>query len=643
MMTRTVRTLALALIALPATLAGQLDSKAYPQYTKLFAVDTVGHPVFSQLSPSGRWVAMAINRGEGSAIFLGRVGTKELVRVTDDGHDDGVPLWFPSGDRLAFISDRPDRDGVKNRYGMVIDIDPSSGRPRSAPRQVTLDSASIVQPTPDGQWLAVSTAGNPNVLELVPAAGGTARTLVAPAVGRAVHMGFTPDGQAVTYLVRRPRNDFTIERVALNPPGAKPDTLMKSPVAAYLLGADQRFVVLDPTGDSARIQPMKRLDGTLVGSIPLAPRMNDAYKTADGRGYMVTLDTGGGHGIAVTAAGGSGQGRTISMPKLNTYPVGWLADGSAVVSVGDPNSGHAVKMSAVHVTPVDGGASRTFPLKDAVFTPHIGVLGNELVYAALVAQPGDTSRKPALMAIDLRTGLVRTVSSNLAPRQILSTAGFVGMPRDRAAWAERVGQEVSVYSERPGERPQLLHTFQLPFPTPDGIYVNGQRLLWADARGDSTAIMITDNPTAAPRLLAMFPGADKDLTGGAWSHDGKRLAITKRTDDRSTLYLYDVPVGAAAPKPRVIQLEGAVFETGWLPGDEALVAEGLFKPSKEAVVRISASTGMVTILNREDPRQLSEAFAVSPDGKRIAYSFEGGGTGTIIYRTDFTTLIPRGP
>jgi Tol biopolymer transport system component len=640
------RWLVVALALLPATLSGQLDPKTYPHYTKLFSVDTVGWVQFAQLSPNERWIAMVVRRGEGSALFLGRMGTKELVRVTDDGHRDDQALWFPAGNRLAFVSDRPDRDGVKNFYGMVIDIDASTGRPQGAPRQVTLDSVSQVQPTPDGKSLAVATAGNPNAIELVPATGGTARILT-KLTGRGSHLGFTPDGKAVTYSVFRPRNDVTIERVAMSPAGTKPDTLVKSRLSVRLFPADQRFAVLDDRGDGERYRPMQRLDGTLVDSLHVHPRMRGLYKAADGRGYMVALDTGGGRAIAVVSTTGGGAPRTISPPAANTYPVGWLSDGSALVAVGDRYNGAGrEKLSLVDVIPVSGGPTRTFQLKDAGMSPYVGVLGNELTYSAFGTPPGDTARRLMLMAIDLRTGSVRTVSSNLGPRFVISTAGTeVGTPRGRIAWAERVGQEIHIFSEQPGGAPQLLHSFPVPFRTPGGLYVHGDRMLWGDPRGDTTAIMTVDNATSEPRVLALLPSRLDDVSGVAWSYDGQRLALTTSVGGRSTLFVYDVPIGRAAAAPRVIQLAGQVFEIGWLPGNEVLVAgaSGLVKGGRQSILRISASTGMVTVLNRDDPNQLDGAYAVSPDGKSIAYGFAGSATGTIIYRSDFTSLIPKEP
>jgi Tol biopolymer transport system component len=133
----------------------------------------------------------------------------------------------------------------------------------------------------------------------------------------------------------------------------------------------------------------------------------------------------------------------------------------------------------------------------------------------------------------------------------------------------------------------------------------------------------------------------KDISGAAWSYDGQRLAITKSVDGRATLFVYDVPVGSPAGPPRVMQLDGDVFEIGWLPGNETLVAGGLLKQGKQSILRISAATGMMTLLNRDDAHQLTGAYAVSSDGKTIAYGFAGSETGTVVYRSDFTALIPR--
>ena len=87
------------------------------------------------------------------------------------------------------------------------------------------------------------------------------------------------------------------------------------------------------------------------------------------------------------------------------------------------------------------------------------------------------------------------------------------------------------------------------------------------------------------------------------------------------------------------------MEISWLPGNEVLVAgaSGLVKGGRQSILRISASTGMVMVLDRDDPNQLDGAYAVSPDGKATAYGIAGSAVGTIIYRSDFTSRIPKEP
>ena len=95
---------AVALIVAQAS--GQQARTIEPQLTRLFGSDSMemSSPV---LSPDGRWIVFATYEAQKGNLWVVSAAGGAPVPLTTGAHSDNNPVFFPSGDRIAFRSDRP--------------------------------------------------------------------------------------------------------------------------------------------------------------------------------------------------------------------------------------------------------------------------------------------------------------------------------------------------------------------------------------------------------------------------------------------------------------------------------------------------------------------------------------------------------
>lgn len=609
---------------------GPLGAQEYPDLKRIFVSDTLAFVWDGQLSPDGRWVVMSAARGSsGPALFLGRVGTNDVIRLTTDGFGDYAPLWFPGSDRIAFTSDRPNRNGSSGQFGMVLDIDPRSGAPRGSPRQVTLEPVGTVWPSPDGNWLAYNTLP-PGAVKLIPAAGGTSRTLVALQQGRAGNLSFSLDGESVSYSVYDEPGRNTIERVALEPAGAKPVTLATISTESSLLRADPRFRVNNVRTQRTLTHEVRTLAGELVGEISAPAGARGGYWNADGWGRVAFVDTAGAFQVHLVSSRGGAVKDVSPAGKRYSFVAGWDADGSRIVSLAvSPMS------VALVVSRLSGDVEQTFPLVlNDFYGIASGLVGSEIG----LRMAGDTAASPppnSLIAMNVRTGATRTLSANAAGRAIHGPGGdFMG--NDRFYWAEGDGERLTVFAETPGAAKEALRTFALPLQSPGGLFVHGKRIAWREPKGDSIVLLIADDATSSLRPLIGFRAKPSEILAMAWSNDGRHIALSHHFEGQPPgISIIDVPARGAAPEPRLVRVPGNVLSIQWLPGDDSIITrqEGL-----HGLARVSIASGERVVLNADDPFSPTKEFAVSPDGESLAYSVQGPG-GTIIYSVDYRRVV----
>src|SRR3954467_6140729 len=136
-------------LALTTTRAVSAQLSAEPtakNFHKIISLDSVEFRGVAT-PPGGKWLAFAAvcgltacgnQWGRDNAIWiLPTDGHAMPARLLSPGYNAAAPAWFPSGDRLAFVSDRMSRDGSRRKYVMTIAIDTKTGRAAGPPRQIS--------------------------------------------------------------------------------------------------------------------------------------------------------------------------------------------------------------------------------------------------------------------------------------------------------------------------------------------------------------------------------------------------------------------------------------------------------------------------------------------------------------------------
>src|SRR4030042_412556 len=86
------------------------------------APNAYSHP---RISPDGTRVALAVETGGNSDIWIWDLSRKTMTRLTFDKATDYFPLWIPDGKRIAFASDR---EGNYKVYWKAADGTGEDGR-----------------------------------------------------------------------------------------------------------------------------------------------------------------------------------------------------------------------------------------------------------------------------------------------------------------------------------------------------------------------------------------------------------------------------------------------------------------------------------------------------------------------------------
>ncbi len=167
----------------------------------------------------------------------------------------------------------------------------------------------------------------------------------------------------------------------------------------------------------------------------------------------------------------------------------------------------------------------------------------------------------------------------------------------------------------------------------------GGRLVGADSQGDSSVLLVWDDPEQVPRELTRIPGR---VQGLAAAPDGRRVAIEAAypsdpavwsLDDPASLVVLDLDSG------RVRTLVGATRGAGlrgarWSPDSTQLAILGLEETqdeSRRAVVRILDANAGTTVA-KTDPALRLEPQRWSRDGLLLRRLDPMGGAGGPPYR-----------
>ncbi len=589
-----------------------------PQFTRVYTAEAPTRVRFPSLSPDGRWIAF--NTGgpdfEGGLWLVPAEGG-EAIRLTQGAWDDG-PVWFPSGDRIAFRSDRPARGGDGGSYVMSLAIDPETGEPAGPPRQVSVERCfAWLDVAPDGESIAFSAwVGDKKAILVVPSAGGASRIVAPELVNRPV---WSPDGRSLYYAVDRPgTGGDALVRVSAE--GSHADTVFTWPQMIRVFGyPESSFVLRVISWDLQRNHPsvfeLVTLEGGALARFELPPAMFAFSFTPRAELLATRLD--GSAPLEVLPIDGGSPTR-LNETGSNDQVLGWSADGQRVLfqTVLDGED-------MLFFAPIDGGAMRQVPLPEKpldAFRPVLSANGRHLFYAAA----GADAEAITLKVMDLEQGGTREISTDFflpewTSSQLSGRGGVLWRDGDDFLYIERHGDRFELWATSAVGPSRLLRTFDGEPPYMVAVY--DDRIAYSRSGPDGYKyLMLARAGDDQARELVTVQGALESYT---WSPDGRRLtvAIYRRLPPGvlELLLLEVTASGEVAGEPTVLDTPDDVYwwSPRWLPNGRGF----LVQDEVGDVWRISAEPGVRPVALTEDfpPNHEVYGFHISPDGQYIAY------------------------
>lgn len=163
------------------------------------------HPAFS---PDGALLAIASRRGPSEDIFIIAAAGGDRVRLTQlttDPASDTQPTWSPTGDRIAFTTNR---DGNNNIYTLLV-ADPTQQTP--VDQDAANDQWASFDPTGTKIAFQSDRAGNTDIWIKDLTTGALTQVTNSPA--RDEQPAWSPDGNTILFTSNR-AGDFDLWSVA---------------------------------------------------------------------------------------------------------------------------------------------------------------------------------------------------------------------------------------------------------------------------------------------------------------------------------------------------------------------------------------------------------------------------------------------
>jgi hypothetical protein len=624
-------------LAATRTVIAQRDAEPTGKnFHKIISLDSVEFRGLGA-SPDGRWLTIGAVcsltacsvpwGGEDGIWIMPSDGRAKPARLLSAGYNDRWPVWFPSGDRLAFVSDRMSRDGSHKTYAMTVPIDPKTGRATAPPRQISTDEATDVgQVSPDGKWVTYGVFAE-HVIKVVPATGGASRTLVTMA-GAGPPFIWSRDGKTLYFVVRGgpapPPVGGVWYKVSADG-GAATRAYENASAMPYAPNTDMH-VVFVRRNDAARggVRRVELYDAKerLVGAFDVTGDMNfffprgasSAYAATANRRYenfLLTLD--------------GGRTRMLAASRF-AWVNGWIDN--ATLSI-DGRDSSGLSMVATLDTAGQEGKHVLLSPEDGGCCGWNGVVGSAVSFW----------RGNALYIGDARSGAIKKLAENLAGgNAVWNSFGHGGFFSDGERFLATIanGERLELRGITADGRSTLLRAFAKS----DNLArtaVNGDLVAWGIRSRDSVTVFAARGPNGRARKLTTVRAAPNGrFFQLAWSFDATMLAITGLTVEPSLSVIHVDEAGAPRGAPTVLNPRATdPWTLRWTPDNRSLIVTATPTGARDGVVmRVPVDPKEApTFYGRND-----EWLFVSPDGKHVAYPAVRT-LGTTIWRVDF---VPPG-
>jgi Tol biopolymer transport system component len=618
--------------------------------TRIFAAEAPTQIRFPSLSPNGRWILFSTSgtypqvtrKGLGLGLWLVPAAGGKPIQLTRGGYFDDGPVWFPSGDRIAFKSPRPARGGNGGEYVMTLAIDPETGQPEGPPRQVSTERCfGYLDVAPDGESIAFSAwSGTEKALLVVPAVGGSSR-MVARAMTR--RPAWSPDGSHIYYTVGIGEGEGQgLVRVSLH--SAESDTVVSWPGEIYTGSSGTRFVLRETSSMyELRNHPsaweVATLDGDVLGRMELPPSMSPHASFTPG-GELLAVRLEGEAPLEVLPIDG-GSPRRLSETGARDQVLGWSPDGRRVLFKTALDGKDRYFFAPVE----DGPMEEVRPPEDPLpsFPPVLSTDGRHLLYAVNGPHPG----RSQLNVFDLEDGDIRVATEDVflpdpMSFELSGRGGVLWRDGEEFLFVRREGDRFEIRAVSPDGPSRILRTFQGALP--GSMAVRGDWIAFSHVENPNTpeakaSVMLARAGDGPARAILTLQGV---LESFAWSPDGNRLALgtypmePDRPPPSWGLQLLVLEIdssGQVMGEPSLLDAPEGFWSWSprWLPDGRGLLVQG----EDGNVWQISSQPGVrpMEVTEALPPNNEVWDFHVSPDGRFIAYA-RGIFRGSSIWRVD---------
>jgi hypothetical protein len=582
-------------------------------------------------SPDGRWVTI---EAEDGIWVMPSDGHSKPVRLLSAGYTDRSPVWFPNGDRLAFVSDRMSRDGSHKTYAMTVGIDPKTGQAAGSPRQISTEETPFVGAvSPDGKWMTYGAPGE-NAIKAVPATGGAVRTLV-KMENAGLPLVWSRDGRTVYFVARGgpvlpPYGGVWYKVSADGGPATR--AYENASAMPYPPNPDMHVVFPRP-GDAGRggITRVELYDAKerLVGVADLPTEMHPFFPRGASGGMYATKSNTRYDNSLLTLDGGST--RTLAASRF-AWVDGWVNGSTLTIDGTDSASGR--NMVATLDTAGHEGRHVLLPADASGCCGWDGIVGYAVSFRRGPRPTNHFDRHPLYFA-DARSGAITELAADaIDGPESFGRGGFYG-DGDRFLATIVNGEQLELRGITTDGRSTLLRSFSKP----DSVVttaVHGDLVAWAIASRDSVTIFSARGPTGRPNRVAAQRYRRGRGLGLAWSFDASMLAVAGMTAEPTMSVIHVDEAGAPRGAPVVLNPRATEpWSMRWTPDDRSLVVTAIPTGARDWVlIRVPV-----------DPKEAPTVYGrngewafVSPDGKHVAYPSVRT-LGTTIWRVDF---VPPG-